>query len=93
MKTRLIIINIIQFILGLSILFFIYWIINVSVSKTYETDNDCISRITGEDLCALQHRIEGCLIAVVLISIGLMVYRRRVEKISTSKKIIEKTFI
>lgn len=68
--------------LGLSLLgipVFIYGIINTGVSLKYETQNptDCISTITGQDLCLTIHILKGLIIVCVLIIVLLIVFRKR----------------
>lgn len=56
-------------------------IINVTVSLTYETDNsgDCISAITGHDLCATVARCKALSAGCLFVSIGLLVWGARLE--------------
>lgn len=71
--------------IGLSILgipLFAFGIINTMVSLKYETDSptDCISLVTGQDLCLTIQVLKGLIVACILIVILLMVYRKRFLK-------------
>ena len=64
--------------IGLSVLgipVFAFGIINTGVSLKYETENptDCISLITGQDLCLTVHVLEALIVACVALIILLMV--------------------
>lgn len=69
--------------IGLSVLgipVFAFGIINTGVSLKYETENptDCISLITGQDLCLTVHVLEALIVACVALIILLMVFRKRI---------------
>jgi hypothetical protein len=56
-------------------------IINFSVSLTYETDRsgDCISTVTGRDLCASVAHCKLFSIGCLLTSIGLLFWGAKLE--------------
>lgn len=69
--------------IGLSVLgipVFAFGIINTMVSLKYETDSptDCISLVTGQDLCLTIQVYKGLIIACILTLIILSVFRKRV---------------
>lgn len=58
---------------------FSFGIINTMVSLKYETNspNDCISLVTGQDLCLTIQVLKGLIITCILTIILLMVFRRK----------------
>lgn len=69
--------------IGLSILgipVFAFGTINTMVSLKYETDNptDCISLVTGQDLCLTIQVFKGLIIACILAIVILAVFRKRI---------------
>jgi ABC-type Mn2+/Zn2+ transport system permease subunit len=69
--------------IGLSILgipVFAFGIINTMVSLKYETDNptDCVSLVTGQDLCLTIKVLKGLIVACVLTITLLTVFRKRI---------------
>ena len=72
--------NLILLLLFLCILFFAYGLLNTSVSLKYETNNNCISQVTGSDLCfTLKIWEYGILIFIVAI-IAMMALRNKIIK-------------
>ncbi|RZJ64608.1 MAG: hypothetical protein EOO47_26855 [Flavobacterium sp.] len=68
--------------LGLSIFgipVFAFGIINTMVSQKYETDNltDCISRVTGQDLCFAIQMLQVLIVVCIATIILLMFFRKR----------------
>ena len=69
--------------LGLSIIgipIFAFGILNTSVSLKYETNNltDCISLVSGDDLCHEIKVFKGLLIACILAIFLLTIFRKRI---------------
>jgi ABC-type Mn2+/Zn2+ transport system permease subunit len=69
--------------IGLSILgipLFTFGIINTMVSLKYETDKstDCISLVTGQDLCYTIQILKALIIACITTIILLAVFRKRI---------------
>ncbi len=54
------------------------------VSLKFETENpnDCISLVTGQDLCLSVQIMEFLIAVFILIIIGLLVYKNRLLKIN-----------
>jgi len=68
--------------IGLSvfgIFIFAFGIINIMVSLKYETDNssDCLSVVTGQDLCFTIQVLKGLIIACFATIVILFVFRKR----------------
>ena len=65
---------------GLGIPLFAYGIINTMVSLKYETENptDCISSISGQNLCLTIKVFAGLILVCVLIIILLLTLRGRI---------------
>jgi len=68
---------------GLSVLgipIFAFGIINIMVSLKYETNNktECVSLVTGQDLCLTIQVLKGLIVACILILIILTVFRKRI---------------
>lgn len=68
--------------IGLSILgipVFSFGIINTMVSLKYETENptDCISLVTGQDLCMTVQVLKILVFVCIVILILLLVFRKR----------------
>lgn len=62
----------------------VFGIINTMVSLQYETENlnDCISLVSGQNLCLII-KIMGCLIVCcILVIIGLLTFRRQLLKLN-----------
>lgn len=71
--------------IGLSILgipVFAFGIINTMVSLKYETEDptDCISLVTGQDLCLTIQVLEGLIILCIVTIVLLLVFRKRLLK-------------
>jgi len=69
--------------IGLSIIgvpVFAFGIINTMVSLKYETDSptDCISLVTGQDLCLTIQVLKGFIVACVATIILLTAFRKRI---------------
>lgn len=64
---------------GLGIPLFAFGIINTMVSLKYETENptDCISSVTGQDLCLTINVFKGLILILVIIIILLIAFRKR----------------
>jgi ABC-type Mn2+/Zn2+ transport system permease subunit len=67
--------------IGLSVLgipVFAFGIFNTMISLKYETNNptDCISLVTGQDLCLTLQILKGLAVACLAIIILLIVFRR-----------------
>jgi len=58
---------------------FVFGIINTMVSLKYETENptDCISSVTGQDLCLTINVFKRLILICVVILILLFVFRKR----------------
>ena len=72
--------------LGLSVLgipVFTFGIINTMVSLKYETENptDCISSVTGQDLCLTIQILKALIVACFVIIILLLAFRKRILKL------------
>ena len=65
------------FVLGIPI--FTFGILNTMVSLKYETENptDCISFVTGQDLCLTIQVLKSLIITSVITIILLAVFRKR----------------
>ena len=63
----------------LGIPLFIFGIINTMVSLKYETEDpeDCISLVTGADLCQTINTLEIILGLSITLSISLIIFRKR----------------
>jgi hypothetical protein len=63
----------------LGIPLFIFGIINTMVSLKYETENleDCISLVTGTDLCQTINTLKILVGLSIAVSISLIVFRKR----------------
>jgi len=73
--------------IGLSVLgipVFLFGIINTMVSLKYETENptDCISLVTGQDLCFTIQVLKALIVACILTIILLLIFRKQL--LSTS---------
>ena len=73
------------FVLGISFLaipVLLFGIVNTMVSQKYETDypQDCISVISGDDLCLEIKIMKGLVAFSVLVITLLLVYRKRILK-------------
>ena len=71
------------FLIGFSILgipVFVFGIINTMVSLKYETENptDCISLITGQDLCLTIQILKALTVVCVVTIVLLLVFRKRI---------------
>ncbi len=66
----------------LAILFLSYGIFNTGVSLKYETNDmtQCISLVSGKDLCFTRNVIIGLLIIFVLALLTLLAYRKKIFK-------------
>jgi uncharacterized membrane protein YhaH (DUF805 family) len=66
----------------ISIPILIFGIINTMVSLKYETENpgDCISTISGTDLCSAINRFEIIIAINVILIIGLLIFRKKLIK-------------
>jgi hypothetical protein len=69
--------------IGLSILgipVFAFGTINTMVSLKYETDSptDCISLVTGQDLCLTIQVLNGLIVTCILTIILLVVLKKRI---------------
>jgi hypothetical protein len=62
--------------------FFAFGILNTEVSLKYETDNttNCISFVTGKDLCLSIKVMRASLIICLLTMVILLSYRKRILK-------------
>ncbi len=69
------------FLFFLSAVVFGFEIINFSVSLKYETDqpNDCISVVTGRDLCASVAHCKILSAGCLLVSMGLLFWGAKLE--------------
>ncbi len=67
-------------ILGIPI--FSFGILNTMVSIKYETENpnDCISLLSGQDLCFTINVLEGLIVICVIALIPLLIIRKRFLK-------------
>ncbi len=67
-------------ILGIPI--FIFGIINTMVSLKYETENstDCISLVTGQDLCLTVNVLKGLVLLCLSSVILLLAFKKRILK-------------
>ena len=59
---------------------FAFGIINTMVSLKYETDggSDCISKITGDNLCQSIVRMKTYLGISALLALALLIFKRRI---------------
>jgi hypothetical protein len=57
----------------------IFGIVNTGVSLKYETNNpnDCISLVTGQDLCLIIKTLQGLFIICILIAAMLLFFRKK----------------
>jgi hypothetical protein len=64
---------------GLGIPLFAFGIINTMVSLKYETENptDCISSVTGQDLCLTINIFKGLILVCVILIIALILLKKR----------------
>jgi hypothetical protein len=72
--------------MGILVLYMLYCsfqIVNISVSIKYETNNSCISQVTGADLCALKKHYK--LVALLLLA-GMFAMLFLQHKISKSSE-------
>jgi len=65
---------------AIGILFFAFEIVNMMVSLKYETNNpnDCISTITGADLCLTIKIFKGLTVICIVGLISLLFFKKRV---------------
>lgn len=65
---------------ALGIPLFAFGILNTMVSLRYETDSptDCISLVTGQDLCSTIKILKGLIIACITAVILLTIFRKRI---------------
>jgi hypothetical protein len=79
---RKIIFNVLLGLSTLGILVFVFGIINTNVSLKYETDSpkDCISLVSGQDLCFTIQILEGLVLACLVTIIILLIFRKRILK-------------
>lgn len=71
--------------LGISILgipLFVFSIINTEVSLKYETKhpNECISLVTGQNLCLTIKVMQGLIVLCILIITTLLVFKKNILK-------------
>jgi len=69
--------------IGLSVLgipVFAFGIINTMVSLKYETNSptDCISLVTGQDLCLTIQVLKGLIVTCILSVVLLAVFKKRI---------------
>lgn len=66
----------------LGIPFFLFGIVNTMVSLKYETENpnECISLVSGQDLCLTIRILQSLVIICILFTILLLVLKRRISK-------------
>jgi ABC-type Mn2+/Zn2+ transport system permease subunit len=69
--------------IGLSVLgipVFTFGIINTMVSLTYETKNptDCVSLVTGQDLCLTIQVLKALIVACIASIVLLIIFRKRI---------------
>ncbi|WP_375720250.1 hypothetical protein [Saccharicrinis sp. FJH54] len=85
MRKTIYYIALILFVFG--ILLNILGIVNTIVSLKYETDNpgDCISLVTGSDLCESIARMKIWILICVLLITILLIFRKRLLKTNNSK--------
>ena len=64
----------------LGILLAIFGIVNTDVSLKYETKNpnDCISLVTGQDLCLTIKILQGHFVIFILITAILLYFRKNI---------------
>ena len=64
------------------ILFSIYGVINTMVSIKYETENpgDCISLVSGKDLCSVISGFQNTIIINAALLIMLTIFRKKLQK-------------
>jgi len=62
----------------------VFGIINTMVSLKYETKSpsDCISLVTGQDLCMTIQMLKALTVAFVLIIMLLLVFRKRILSVT-----------
>jgi len=74
--------NIILVLTFIAIILFAFGILNTMVSLKYETDglNDCISKITGINLCQTINYMKGLTFFFGVSFIGLLYYRKKIIK-------------
>lgn len=66
----------------LGIPFFLFGIVNTMVSLKYETENpnECISLVSGQDLCLTIRILQSLVIICILFTILLLVLKRLILK-------------
>lgn len=66
----------------LSIPLFAFAILNTMVSLKYEVgdSSECISSVSGEDLCQTLKILEGVILMSLLVISVLLIYRKRILK-------------
>jgi hypothetical protein len=81
-KTKKTILYILTSTLTISIPVLIFGLVNTLVSIKYETENpgDCISSVSGDDLCSAINRFEIIIVINILIIITLIIFRKRIIK-------------
>jgi len=69
-------------ILALAISVFVYGIINTGVSLKYETrnPNDCISLISGENLCSTIKILQKLIAVSGILIVGLLIFKNKILK-------------
>ena len=74
--------NTIISVLILVILVSVFGVINTQISLKYETGNpkDCISLVTGRDLCLLIKSLKIIIIVCLILTSGLISFRYKVIK-------------
>ena len=63
--------------LVLCIPFYIYWFINIAVSRKYEADDGCISNVDGTNLCNLQIWVAILFFLSIIILLSLIIFRKK----------------
>ena len=69
----------------IGILIFSFGIINTSVSLKYETENinDCISTVSGENLCETIRNLKILVAICSLLTIILIYFRKKILKLNS----------
>lgn len=64
-------------VLILVIVLSVFAVVNIQVSLKYETENmkDCVSKITGKDLCEYMKMLKIIVIACLILTSGLISFR------------------
>ena len=64
----------------LSIIYFIARIIDISISIKYETrgGDNCISMVSGQDLCSAENRLKLYLIICISILLLIVIFSKRI---------------